>query len=130
MKNQILLFLMLFSFGTYACDDISGTYSSVSETHWNYIVTISGEDINVNYSTYWYGGSEENYGDERYEVNTDYKGYCTKKDGGYLLKYDGKEVSIDFNPNLSLSELGEDRSLPGISGEFFKDRSINLWKFK
>ena len=129
MKSLILLLMLTGTASSFSCDEISGVYKSVSESHWNYVISISGEDLNVNYSNYWYGGEGKNYGEERYEVNSDFTGYCQKQGEDYILKFDGKKILFSFDKNLSLDELGEDRSLPGISGVLFGEYETNLWKF-
>lgn len=129
MKYLIALLLFTGSVPSFSCDEISGVYKSVSETHWNYIISISGRDLNVNFSTYWYGGEGKKYGEDRFEVNSDYTGYCDKQGNEYVLKFDNKNVVVKFYEKLSLKELGEERHLSGISGVFFGESEINLWKF-
>ena len=135
MKALIFLSAFLLTpLPLFACNDISGKYKSVSESHWNYIVEIyprgsfpSG--VEINYSYYWFGLDEDGQSDEQYKTTNIYEGYCTKSGGDYYLKFDGRTEKMIFDKYMSLQVLGEEGTLPGIEVEFLDGKKTKLWKF-
>jgi hypothetical protein len=124
--RYLLVLISLMSAPSFSCDEISGVYKSNSESHWNYEVSIDGSDLYVHYTNHWYVDDELLKMTERYEVNSDFIGYCRKKGNEYLLKFDSKVISIsheDYSESSSNNEKSQK-----ISGTFFGDHRINLWK--
>ncbi len=125
--KYITVLLLLGSASSFSCDEISGVYKSDSESHWQYVVSINGSDLYVNYSNYWYGGEERNYGEERYEVSSNFTGYCRKQGSKYVLKFDNKKITV-IHENISDSESrSSGKSTQIISGVFFDKQRIYLW---
>ena len=135
MKALIFLSAFLLTpLPLFACNDISGKYKSVSESHWNYVIEIyprgnfpSG--VEINYFYYWFGRDEDGQSDEQYKTTNTYEGYCTKSGNDHYLKFDGRTEKIIFNKNMSLQVLGEEGTLPGIEVEFSDGKKTKLWKF-
>ncbi len=128
MKNLIISSLLLtFSQFAFSCVGISGTYETVSESHWSYTIRINEKYATVEFSNYWYGGEGRNYGEERYGIENIYTGYCEKTESGYILKYNNIKLPILFDSKLSAEDIGEDGHYPGITAEFTKNKPIKLW---
>jgi hypothetical protein len=129
-----ILFILMFSISTFSfsCEEIIGTFNSDGpshydfEGHWKYTVEIYSrgsipEGIEISYSTYWFGSEEDGLGDEQYQTNTTYEGYCVESKDGYHLKFNENVVRVSFD---------KEGSQPSITGEFFKGRNISLRKLK
>jgi len=126
--KYLTVLLLIGSAHSIACDEITGVYNSDSESHWHYSVSINGSDLYVNYSNYWYAEDETNYGEERYEVHSDFTGYCRKKGSEYVLKFDNKKITVTHNDYSDIQT--SNKNTQKISGIFFGKQRISLWANK
>jgi hypothetical protein len=122
--KYLIATLFLVSMSSYAedCRKISGTYKSVSETHWNFEVSINGEKAVLTYTNY-ISGRKETRTDER----TVSKGYCEANQNEYTLTFAEKSVSITYHPELSRASFGAQGHSPGITGAFLSNKTVELW---
>jgi len=122
MKYIQIVALMFLPFTAWACNDINGTYKSVSETHWNFSLEINGGSARLVYTDYSSGIK-----DTRTDIEKVSKGYCEKNESDYILTFAERSLSIKHHEALSHSVYGAKGSSPGITGEFFEGQSVNLW---
>ncbi|MCK4586098.1 MAG: hypothetical protein KAU29_02075 [Gammaproteobacteria bacterium] len=122
--KRISFVMLFFITPTYACNDISGTYSSVSETHWNFIIKIQNSIVDYEYSTYWY-----DVNDERQEKIVTKTGKCTEQNEQYILEFSDETIAIKHYKSLSQKSFGRDKFSPGIIGKFLNGRNVELWSF-
>jgi len=122
--NKLLahIVLLVAAFPAVACQDIAGSYQSVSETHWHFDLEISSNDTKLTYSDYWYGIK-----DARTDLQTVSQGYCEKNNDGYLLTFAEKTILIKYHKSLSHAAYGAEGSSPGVTGEFIEGQTVNLW---
>lgn len=117
----VISFLILSSHAL-ACTEISGTYHSVSETHWNFELTIEAESAILIYTNYTNGQK-----DTRTDEKTISHGYCEKSGESFKLNFADKELPFTYIEQLSRASFGGQGHSAGISGEFIENREIELW---
>ena len=121
--KRLAFLLILGSFKSLSCEQLIGTYKSVSETHWNFELEITKDNALLKYTDYEYGVSD---------LRTDYvvksEGYCEQSDIGYVLIFGNQSVNVKFHKRLSHRSFGGSGDSPGITGEFIKGQQIELWQ--
>ena len=123
MKIVLSILVLAISPFTLACEEIYGKYKSVSETHWNFELEISNENVVLVYTDYFYG--------ER-DMRTDQKivsqGHCEKTAEGYKLSFAQMSIPIEFHKALSRESFGGSGVSPGVTGEFIEGQQVELWQ--
>jgi hypothetical protein len=123
MKRSIHIFtLVLLTTPAWACEEIEGLYHSVSETHWNFVLELTGSNAILTYTDYSSG-----VGDTRTDYRTISQGHCAKENSGHFLTFAERTISIEHHPDLTHSSYGAKGSSPGITGGFIKGQLVHLW---
>ncbi len=123
MRITVSLIILLLSAPVLSCDLIQGKFNSVSETHWNFELKVSGSNATLIHKNYNTGK-----GNLRVDETVQYQGNCKKTDSGYKLTFLNKIIDVKYFNKLSHKSFGKDSTSPGIVGNFFNDRSIELWR--
>ena len=124
MKNIAIIFVAtVFSNYSISCESVNGTYVTVSETHWNYELTIKGDRATLTYTDHWYGD-----GETMTESTVVYSGYCeVLSENTYKLKFAGVDTELRYFPELSKEIIGEYAFAPGFISKLMADYEIRLW---
>ena len=122
MKNLLAIVPLIFTPYVVACEDIQGSYKSVSETHWSFELNIEGEKAVLTYKDYISGTN-----DTRTDMKTVSQGNCAKTSNGYELVFADKKFPVQYDSSLSTASFGGEGNLPGIVGEFLNGHEVMLW---
>ncbi len=108
------------------CKHFSGNYSTVSESEWNYELILKADcSYELRFqSHYW-----DEKGKTIYENKNESGSWTVKSHKIKLSNLKGKIKKMIYHNNLSLKELGESGSLPGVVWKNEKDGDLNFWKF-
>jgi hypothetical protein len=126
MIRSIFILLIVFSNFTYGCNVVEGKYSSVSETHWNFILEIKNNEATLTYTDYWFGEK-----DARTDIQRVSQGYCTSLSSNfYSFKFAGQTIKLQYHPILSHKSYGGKGSSPGFTGQLIDNQNVELWLSK
>lgn len=124
---KIFITLVLFIFfnqKVQACSEISGNYSTVSESEWNYDLSISNEKAVLHYSAH-----EHTDGEKITEIEKTEEGSCENVDGTYVLTFYGIKYSLTYHSQLSHKSFGSSGSSPGVTVEnLIPKTTLKFWK--
>ncbi len=123
IKFFVYLIVLIISLPVFGCNEISGVYKSVSETHWNYQLEINNSYAKLIYTNYWRGKN-----DAKTKLKQISEGSCSKNDNEYLLTFVERSIKIQYHKLLSHKPYGGEGESPGITGEFNEGKTNNLWQ--
>ncbi|TLU66922.1 hypothetical protein FE810_05295 [Thalassotalea litorea] len=115
----------LFALPAIACDNVAGTYSSVSETHWNFTLKIDKSETELRYTDYSFGDDETK---TKTEIERTQYGYCEHiSDNKYQLTFAEQSFIIQYDHELSKESFGEKGYAPGFVADFIENTKVELW---
>jgi hypothetical protein len=121
---SVLILFAFFSPNALACSEISGKYSTVSESEWNYELSISNEEAVLRYSAHEHTDSEEII-----EIEKTENGVCKNVSGKYVLSFNDKEFGLEYHSQLSHKSFGSLGASPGVIVEhLIPETKLEFWK--
>ena len=123
MKLLLTLIIVISATPAFGCEKIYGRYKSVSETHWNFQLEISKNNVFLLHTDYFYGDK-----DLRTDQTIESEGHCEKTETGYRLTFAQMSVNIKYHEALSRASFGDDGASPGVTGEFIPGKVVELWQ--
>jgi len=126
MIRSIFILLIVFPTFAYGCNTVEGIYSSVSETHWNFILKIEGDKATLTYTDYWYGEK-----DTRTDTQRVSQGVCSNLASKfYSFKFSDQTIKLQYHSALSHKSYGSKGSSPGFTKPLIDNQNVELWLSK
>lgn len=95
-----------------------GTYTTVSESEWDLIIEIKENNELVITHEAWKPGNYEK------RVIKKYYGTWILENDIIIVKYNGKIEKMKYFDKLTLKSLGRKDAIPGIKGDFLKNKGL------
>ncbi len=102
IKLCTYLLVFIISLPVFGCNEISGVYKSVSETHWNYQLEINNSSAKLTYTNYWRGKN-----DAKTKLKQISEGSCSKKDNEYILTFVERSIKLSNRTLFKTRYIGK-----------------------